>query len=364
MGEDGLRPHPQRRHPARDCATACRCQAQIANTPVNSDHRLETWGAFVQDRWALGRATINLGVRFDGVERLPARRSRARRARTSASARSPSRDVFDFRFNVAPRLGLSYDLFGNGRTALKAYYGRFYNQFGSEIAETVNPNAWRSERHVERPQQQPAARPRRARRVHGFPRGLFPRVDEDAKPAVQRRDQRRRRPPADAELRGGGQLSPPPASRRPRRHRSRAAASAYTPVVRTYTDPERGRSRSRSSASTRAGARAIASSPMRTCLESDYDGVQFDSRSACRTMAAAGGPDAAEHEGFSHSGTYTNPVHNRFNDPNYLLNRDDGSVFIDLPWAFSCRAATAAVRDRVSGKYTARAGDPLNRTQS
>ena len=42
---------------------------------------------------------------------------------------------------MAPRIGLSYDLFGNGRTAVKAYYGRFYNQFGSEIAEGVNRNA-------------------------------------------------------------------------------------------------------------------------------------------------------------------------------------------------------------------------------
>ncbi len=46
----------------------------------------------------------------------------------------------DFPINVAPRLGVSYDLFGTGRTALKAYYGRFYNQFGSEIPEAVNPN--------------------------------------------------------------------------------------------------------------------------------------------------------------------------------------------------------------------------------
>ena len=33
---------------------------------------------------------------------------------------------------------MAYDLFGNGRTALKAYYGRFYNQFGSQLAEAAN----------------------------------------------------------------------------------------------------------------------------------------------------------------------------------------------------------------------------------
>ena len=65
------------------------------------------------------------------------RRSRVP-AGTFVGERSFARtDVFDFSFNVAPRIGVSYDLLGNGRTAVKAYYGRFYNQFGSEILEDV-----------------------------------------------------------------------------------------------------------------------------------------------------------------------------------------------------------------------------------
>jgi hypothetical protein len=53
-------------------------QGQIANTPINSDHRLNTWGAFVQDRWMIGRATVNIGARMDGVSgRLPAQSSPA-----------------------------------------------------------------------------------------------------------------------------------------------------------------------------------------------------------------------------------------------------------------------------------------------
>ena len=115
-------------------------QAQLSNTPINSDHRLQTWGVFLQDRWVVGRATINAGLRIDGVSaHLPAQTSPAG---TYVEARSfPKADVFDFGPNVAPRLGISYDLFGNGRTALKAYYGRFYNQFGSQISEAANPNA-------------------------------------------------------------------------------------------------------------------------------------------------------------------------------------------------------------------------------
>jgi hypothetical protein len=115
-------------------------RAQIANTPVDSDHRLQTWSAFVQDRWVIGRATLNYGLRMDGVKAyLPAQASPAG---TFVPARSfAETEVYDFSPNAAPRVGLSYDLFGRGRTALKAYYGRFHNQFGSEIAESVNPNA-------------------------------------------------------------------------------------------------------------------------------------------------------------------------------------------------------------------------------
>src|SRR3954466_3590859 len=103
-------------------------QAQLSNTPIASDHSLQTWGAFVQDRWVLGRATINAGVRMDGVKAwLPAQTSPAGHF---VEARSfPRADVFDFPFNIAPRLGIAYDIFGTGRTAVKAYYGRFYNQF-------------------------------------------------------------------------------------------------------------------------------------------------------------------------------------------------------------------------------------------
>ena len=95
-------------------------QAQISNTPIDSDHLLQTWGAFVQDRWTLGRATVNLGVRLDGLSgHLPAQSS-APGAYVGARDFSEA-EVYDYPFNIAPRIGFSYDLRGNGQTAIKAY---------------------------------------------------------------------------------------------------------------------------------------------------------------------------------------------------------------------------------------------------
>ena len=42
-------------------------QAQLANTPVRSDHRLNTWAVFLQDQWRVRRFTVNAGLRLDGV---------------------------------------------------------------------------------------------------------------------------------------------------------------------------------------------------------------------------------------------------------------------------------------------------------
>src|SRR5262245_7236826 len=70
------------------------------------------------------------------------------------------------------------------------------------------------------------------------------------------------------------------------------------------------------------------------------------------------------HKGFDHSGTFTNPDGTRdFNNPNYLLNRGDGSVFTELPWTFTLSGTYILPWWDIttSAKYTARDGDPLIR---
>ena len=344
-------------------------RAFLSNTPINSDHRLETWAVFAQDRWTVGRATINLGVRMDGVKAyLPEQSSPAG---TWVGERSfPERDVFEFSANVAPRLGITYDLLGNGRTALKAYFGRFYNQFGSELAEASNPNGavlpgiqvpWNDSNSNLR------ADPGELNlsTFTGFQAGLFPPIDPDAG-----------RPYSD-EINVGvdHQLLPNFAvgvSYHRRQHRDgltildRARpASAYTPVTRPYTDHGAAQTITVYSLDPSLVTRRDRIITNVDGLRSDYDGVIFsvNKRLSNRWQMLAG-LTIQNHQGFPHDGTFTNTTNlTDFNNPNYVLNRDDSAVLTDVPWGFGLSGSYQLPYGIVfSGKYTAGAGGPLTRT--
>jgi hypothetical protein len=111
----------------------------IFNTPI--DRRTEVnadFGVFVQDSWTLARLTLSPGLRYDYFNsEIPEQVSPAGRfvpeRRFDRVADVPRWN------NISPRFGASYDLFGNGRTALKGTIGTYVQSQGPGFASTYNP---------------------------------------------------------------------------------------------------------------------------------------------------------------------------------------------------------------------------------
>jgi len=112
-------------------------QAQFYTTPYDERARWNKVALFAQDQWRLRRFTLNLGVRFD---RHTSTYDEARLPATAyLPARSfPEEDVLSWK-DVSPRLGVSYDIFGNGRTALKVSLARYLATESYGLANSVSP---------------------------------------------------------------------------------------------------------------------------------------------------------------------------------------------------------------------------------
>jgi hypothetical protein len=113
-------------------------------TSANIDQK---YAGYLQDRWAPNsRLTITAGVRMDYQNvsysdglRKPlisdalADGTRIFPASTTVTGASLLKNA-----NFAPRLGFSYDLSGKGKTVLKGFYGRYYNNLADGFS-SANP---------------------------------------------------------------------------------------------------------------------------------------------------------------------------------------------------------------------------------
>ncbi len=78
-------------------------------------------GFYIQDKFQpINRLTINLGVRAER-ENVP-----------SFNPNNPDL-TFDFASKIAPRIGVAYDLTGDGKTKISGFFGRFYDRFKYEL---------------------------------------------------------------------------------------------------------------------------------------------------------------------------------------------------------------------------------------
>jgi len=108
--------------------------------------RTETFSLYGQDQWTIGRMTLQGGVRFDRAwSWAPAEGN----GTTLTSKFNPQPITFDRTVSVrgyndiTPRVGLAYDLFGNGKTALKVNVGKYLEAATSDVIYSSNNPAAR-----------------------------------------------------------------------------------------------------------------------------------------------------------------------------------------------------------------------------
>ncbi len=122
-----------------------------AHDKLTSISGLNALGAFVNDTWAIGRATVNMGVRYDRYHGVLPEQQQLAGSLAAWAPRFPAlaglvgaktfakQDLYTWN-SPAARIGFIYDLSGNGKTILKANYGLFWHNPGVGVGSNANPN--------------------------------------------------------------------------------------------------------------------------------------------------------------------------------------------------------------------------------
>jgi hypothetical protein len=109
--------------------------------PYTSETHVHDGGVYAQDRWTIDRLTLNLGIRWDFYSTsYPAQTLGPTVYTPNRNVTFPAGDLASLK-DVTPKLGAAFDLFGNGRTALKASLSKYVEQltYTGTYGDTANP---------------------------------------------------------------------------------------------------------------------------------------------------------------------------------------------------------------------------------
>ena len=109
--------------------------------PYTSETHVHDGGVYAQDRWTVKRLTLNLGVRWDYYHtNYPQQTLGPTPFTPTRNVTFPAGDLASFN-DITPKIGAAYDLFGNGRTALKVSLAKYVEQltYTGTYGDSANP---------------------------------------------------------------------------------------------------------------------------------------------------------------------------------------------------------------------------------
>ena len=111
---------------------------QYAEPIENKDHTRANIGIYAQDQWTINKLTLSLAARYDHLAAVvPAHELPAG---PYVPARSfPEVDCVPCWHDFSPRVGAAYDLWGNGKTAVKFSVGKYVASEQLDLARANDP---------------------------------------------------------------------------------------------------------------------------------------------------------------------------------------------------------------------------------
>jgi hypothetical protein len=110
----------------------------------NQAERTQTASIFIQDAWTRGRLTLQGALRYDRAwSYAPAEHNGTELTSpfNAAPITFPYTKSVDAFNDITPRVGVAYDVFGNGKTALKFNWGHYLDAATNDSAYTRNSPA-------------------------------------------------------------------------------------------------------------------------------------------------------------------------------------------------------------------------------
>ena len=102
-------------------------QATFFTTPWPDPQTMNPAGVYVQDQISLNKWTVNAGLRFDYLNSSYPAFDVAPRRYVPVAEHFEGADVLSWK-DLSPRIAISFDPFGTGKTALKAAASRYVMQ--------------------------------------------------------------------------------------------------------------------------------------------------------------------------------------------------------------------------------------------